>query len=43
MEIGGIVEGTLTLPFKDLKVGLLDELNAEYWKSVETAKGSGAD
>lgn len=37
MEITGVVKGVLTLPFKELRVGLLAELNAEYWKGVDAA------
>jgi len=40
MEIKGVVKGVLTLPFKELKVGLLSQLNAEYWKGVEAAEAS---
>jgi hypothetical protein len=38
MEVTGVVDGVLTLTFKDLKVGLLSKLNAEYWKGVEAAE-----
>jgi hypothetical protein len=37
IEVEGVVEGTLVMPFKDLRVGIFDEKNAEYWERVEKA------
>ena len=38
MEVTGVIDGVLTLTFKELKVGILSKLNAEYWRGVEAAK-----
>jgi len=38
MEVTGVIDGVLTLTFKELKVGILSKLNAEYWKGVKAAE-----
>ena len=38
MEIENVIEGTINIPFKDLRVGMIDEISAQFEEKQKLAK-----